>query len=143
MLVDVVAWEQRRRVDVETQQITNGVLILGAIEPMERFGSSRIRMGNRKSIDLGFEPSGKRFVGVMRWARSTGRRHGPGAQLGDDLLPYLGVLPDRGRVETLECEVGRSDAVAVAGEAVARQGCLEQLNPGRCLGPNSVGARRG
>ena len=94
-MVDVVRGQERVYVvDFERQQIADGIGVFGAVEAMKRFGSAGIRIGGRESIDLGFEPSGKGVVGLMRWTRLADRWHRSRAKLSDDLLPDFGLLGD-------------------------------------------------
>ena len=44
----LVAGQQRRDVDVEREQIADGVLVFGPVEPAERVGSARIRLRGRR-----------------------------------------------------------------------------------------------
>ena len=94
VLVDVVRRQEHVRVDFECQQITNGIGVFGAVQAMERFGSAGIRIDGSESIDLGFEPSGKGVVGLIRGTWLADRRHRSCAKLPDDLLPDFGLLGD-------------------------------------------------
>ena len=58
-LVDVVGWQQRGRVDLEGEEVSNRVGVLGPIETMKGLPSPWVRVCGRKLIDFRFEPSGQ------------------------------------------------------------------------------------
>ena len=126
VLVDVVGRQQRRHVDVERQQVADGVGVLGAVEAVERLGASRIGMRGRVAVDLVLEPAGQRVVGGGGGTRAAGRRHRPRPEFRDDLLPGLGVRSHLGQIEPVEGQAGGEEALVVAGDAVAPDGPLQQ-----------------
>ena len=48
----VVAWEEPGYINVDFQQVADHVPVFGAIEEMERFGSSRIRLNRGRAVKL-------------------------------------------------------------------------------------------
>jgi len=50
-MTDVIFGKERRGVDLEVQQIADGVVILGAVEPAERIGAPGIRMRSRCLVE--------------------------------------------------------------------------------------------
>ena len=119
VLVDVVRRQERRHVDVERQQIPDGVGVLGAVQAVKRLRAPRVGMRGGVAVDLGLQPAGQGVVGGRRGARPARRRHGPRPELRDDLLPDVGARPDLREVAPVEGQTGRAQAVVVAGCAVA------------------------
>ena len=58
-----VGRQQRIGVDVERQQISDGVLILGAIETTQGFGAAGVRLRRRRRIERRFQPCQQRAAG--------------------------------------------------------------------------------
>ena len=117
----IVGRHQRGRVHVEREEVADGVLILGAIQPMQGNGATGVRLRRRGLVDLGLEPGGQ-AVGRRRiGARAPQGRHGPGADLSDDLLPDLGLRRHVVEVDAVERDrdrAARHQARVVAGHAV-------------------------
>ena len=62
-----VVWRQQcRDVDVEPEQIANRVVVLGAVEAMERRAATGIGLGVRRLVELVLEPAGETVVGDAR-----------------------------------------------------------------------------
>jgi hypothetical protein len=116
----IVAGQQARHVDVDGDEIADGVAILVAIQPVERHGASGVRRVGRRAVELVFEPreDAVRFLGG-RPRPTVVRRHHAGRELADHALPRGGVGSDRVHVERLEREIGLALGVVVALEAVA------------------------
>ena len=91
--LDVVVGQPGRGVDVQPEQIADGVLILAAIEPAQRHASGAAPGG--LGVDFGLEPRHERGRRLAVRATGAGRRHQTAAQLADHLLGDLGVLVRR------------------------------------------------
>ena len=78
-----------RDIDVERQQVADGVLIFGPVEPAEGVGTAGIRASRRPRDQAKFRARQQRCVGPLIGPRQSGGRHGSRAQLADDLLPRL------------------------------------------------------
>ena len=113
-----IAGKQHRHVDLQVQQVTDGVVILGAVESPEGVGAARVRPRGRLAIERPFE-GGDRGL-VVRLVRPTRARRGhlPRTQLPHDPLPDFGVVAERRRVDRLEAETAGPGPVVVAGQAI-------------------------
>ena len=87
----IVAGQQRGDVDVERQQIADGVLIFGAIEAAEGVGAAGVGVRSGGPVEGGFELGDERVVSGLVRTRQSGRRHGTDAQPAHHLLPDLRV----------------------------------------------------
>ena len=120
----IVGRHQRRGVHVEREEVADGVLILGSVQPVQGHGAARVGPRRRGLVDLGLEPGGK-AVGRRRiGARAPQGRHGAGADLPDDLFPDLGLRRHVLEVDALELDgdrAARRQAGVVAGHAVPFQ----------------------
>ena len=103
-------------VDVEPEQIADGVLVLAAIEATQRHASGAAATVPR--VDLVLEPRDERGRGLTVRAPRAGRRHQTAAQLADHLLGNLGVLAGRVEIQLGQRQAARLHPVVVAGDAV-------------------------
>ena len=62
----IVLRQQRRRIDVQRQQIANGILVFRPIEPPKRFGPAGIRILRRRAVERGGQPGHDLIVGLVR-----------------------------------------------------------------------------
>src|SRR5215510_4167700 len=85
----IVFGKQRPDIDVNREQITNGVLVFGLAQSPECLCSSGIRISRRRAIERLLEVANDLVVGLFVGTRPAGRRHHAAAQLADDLLPNL------------------------------------------------------
>jgi hypothetical protein len=111
----VVRGKEGRRVDVEREQIADGVAILRAIQAVQ---SWRRQPLDCAVIELALEPARDLHICLARRAGIAGRRHHPGAQLADYVLPLLGIRRDAVELRVLEREAAGLLGVAMAVEAV-------------------------
>ncbi len=114
----VVAGKQRLHVEVEIEEIADGVVVFGAIEAMHGTDSAGIRVRRPCLIDLVFERRGHYAIGRGIGARHLRRRHCAGAELGYDLFQHLCVGSGFGEIERIEGEAGSVQFLVVAGDAV-------------------------
>jgi hypothetical protein len=116
MALDVVVRQQRLRVDVQADQIANGVGVLAAVQTAQRHtaGSG----GHALLVDLGLEPGDERGRGLIVRPPRARRRHQAATQLADHLLGDLGMLADRVEVQLRQRQAAGLAAVAVAAHAV-------------------------
>ena len=118
----VVGRQQRLAVDLESEEITDGVGVLGPVQPVDSRTPSRVRVGHGDRIERPLEPGGDTFVlGVVR-TRPAGWRHRPCPQLADHVLPELDlgtVLANLIEIQLLQRQPGGQRPVVVTGDTVA------------------------
>ena len=122
-LVLVIRGEQRFGVDLDPEEIVDGVAVLHAVQSM-RGRAAGVGVGGGGPIQLALEPARNRVVGGGVGARPAGRRHHAGTELQRHLLPGRRVRPHVRRIESLEGdrnEARGEPAVAVTGDAVPVQ----------------------
>ena len=103
----IVGRQQRRDVDVDRQQIADGVAIFGAIQAVERFRAAGIRPCRGRAIQLCLQPRGQGIGRSAVRARPPRGRHQTAAHLQDDLFPDRGAGGDVGQVHGVEGQAGR------------------------------------
>ena len=118
--VRLVVRRQRVDVDVEPQQIADGVAILGAVHAVQQ-RTSGVGIGGGRAVQRGLQPGGEAFVGRVVGPRPAGWRHRAAAELPDDLLPDLDRVARLGQVDRLEHQPRGLQPRVVAGGAVALQ----------------------
>jgi hypothetical protein len=125
----VVGGKQRGRVDLKVEQVPYRVLIFGSIEAMQGLARTGVRPERECAIQIAFEcPQELIDGGGVRTLRRGQRWHGAGAQLAHDLFPEIPVVCDALRVEGVEGQPTRPEAIVVAADAVL----LEELLARRC-----------
>ena len=140
----VVGRQQRSAVDVEGQEIADGVGVLGAIQAMHRRRPPGIHPLGRRCVQVLREPGGEPGVGGFIRPRPAGRRHLAGLQLLQHLLPQRGVGRDVREIRLVEREIRRAQPVVVATGAVALDDRAEAVGGrGRTLGAVLGERRRG
>ena len=112
----IVGRQQHRGIDLERQQVADGVGVLGAVQPVQRRPAG---IGHRHGcrVERRFQIGDERGRCRLRRPRHPGGRHQAAAQLQDDLLPGLGVRRRTGQVEPLEHQPAGLRALTVAAEA--------------------------
>ena len=125
----VIGWQERGGVDVESQQVSDGVLILGPIQAAERVRAAGIRSGGGRRIERCFQPCQQRAPVVLGRLWHVGRRHGARVHLAHHLFPDFGVStgvvdvdPVQPQVRSLESFVVARDAVPIDQTTGARRG---------------------
>ena len=154
----LVTRQQRTAVDVERQQVTDRIGVLGPIEPVRRGRAAGHRPGGGGLVERALEPGPdgviRRFVGAPR----AGRRHRAGLQLPHDPFPHLRLFADTLEIELLENEPAALQCLTVTGNAVAiddaangdgraRQlgglrGCRSRRASGRASAPGRAAGRQ-
>ena len=104
--LDVVVGQQGCRVDVEPEQIADGVRVLAAIEAAQRH-TSGLR-SRRAGVDFVLEPRDECGRRLIVRAPGASRRHQTTAQLADHFLGNLGVLVDRVQIQFGQRQAARS-----------------------------------
>ena len=105
------------RPHVDRQQISNGIAVLGAVQPVHR-RASRIGSAGRRAIEIELEEirEGLSFFGL--WAIShVGRRHFAGADLPKYFLPHFSAGGHVRHVGVLQRETAGLELVVVAAQA--------------------------
>ena len=114
----LVRREQRPAIDLERQQIADGVCVFGAVEAMD-CRSARIGIRRRGAVERGLEIRDGRGVGRGVRAPSRRRRHHAGPELAYHLFPHFGIVAHPIGVDRLERESSRTESFAVTRHAVA------------------------
>ena len=127
MDVGVVSRQQRPRIDLEAEQVADGVDVLGPIQTMD-CGPAGIGMCRRRAVERGLQPGRELGPGRRIGPRSPGGRHRAGAQLAHHLLPHFRAPADVGEVGGVELEPGGPQTRVVTGDAVSVE---ERALPGR------------
>jgi hypothetical protein len=122
----IVGRQEGGRVDLERQQIADGVGILRAIQTMDR-GPSGVRSLQRGTVEVRLEPAGECVIRSVVRTQHAGRRHLTGSQLAYDPLPQRRIARDVVQVRTIQHDAGcgrlRCDVAVVADDAVAIDRC--------------------
>ena len=94
-----VGGQQLRDVDVESEDVADRIVILGAVQAANRIGPPGIRTSRGLAIECGLEIGHEPVVVGFARTRCAGWRHGPRAQLPHGMFPELGIRGDvvRGR----------------------------------------------
>ena len=121
----LVSRQLRGHVDIEREEIADRVVVLHAIEAMDRSDSSRVRVGRPCAIDRGLERRGHRIVDGDIGPRHSGRRHRPGVKLRQDALPDLGVRSRVRDLDAFEHEARGMESLAMTGNAVLVENRLD------------------
>ena len=116
-LARIVRRQQRRRVDVEMEQIANRVGVLRPVHPMQKM-TARIRRERRCAIELRLEARGKAVQRRSLGARHAGWRHQPCANLPHDLLEDIGMIAGLRRIKSGKTQIARQRPRVVTGDAV-------------------------
>ena len=127
----VVGRENGRDIDVEREEVSNRVLVLGAIQPMDGLGSTGIGAGRRVAIDLALEPRGQRVRARLVGPWPAGRRHRAGSQLPNDFFPRLCVGRNIVQAGMVQHQTGDLRLLVVAADAVAIEECALRRGAGR------------
>jgi len=123
----IVGRQQRRDVDVHTEQVANGVRVFCAVDPVDD-RRPRVRTSDGRTIQRRFERHDQIAHRGRAWSRRRSRRHHARAQLANDLLPDLAVLRDMTERKPLQGKSARFQPVVVASYAIA----IEH-RPTRCI----------
>ena len=116
-LIRFVRRQQRTSIDLETQQIADGVRVLVAVQTVNR-NPARMRFRRRRRVQVTFQRRRGRIVGHAVRTRPPGRRHLAGAKLRDDLFPLLRVVSNALHVQAVDLEGCRFQSRVVTRDAV-------------------------
>ena len=115
----VVGRQERRRVDLQRQQVADGVGVLGPVQPVDR-GPAGIGVRLRRPVERRLQPRGRGVVGGGLRTRTPPRgRHRAFVQLQQHLLPDVRVFADGFQRRLVEGQVAGAEPFVVAGDAVA------------------------
>src|SRR5262245_29152703 len=117
----LVPREQRLDVEVEREQVANGVVIFRAIETMDRAAPAWIRTGRPGAVDFVLERTRHGAVRGRIGTRPSGRRHRSGPKLLDHPLPDLWIGAWLRNVRTVERKSGGTELLIVARDAIRVQ----------------------
>src|SRR5262245_1257305 len=113
----VVGGQERRRVDLEPEQIADRVAVLHPVEAMQRRAAG-IRVLGGRAIEVGLERRRHAVSGDLVGTRTSDRRHRARPHLADDFLQHLGVLAGLRQIDLVERETGGLEARVMTGDAV-------------------------
>ena len=125
-----IGGQERCGVDVDGQEISDCVLILGTIETPQRFGAAWIRLRGGGFVERRFQPLQQRPAIFRRGLRHVGRRHHARTKFPYDLLPDLSALAWAGDIGFVQLQIGCREPLVVAGDAVT----IEHPTVARCRG---------
>ena len=114
----VVAGQKLLRVDVQREQIADGVRVFRAVQPVQRRPAG-IRRACGEPIELGLEVRDELLLLLLVRPRFARRRHHARPELAHDLLPLLGRSSDLVDVQAVEVEPGEQRARALGLLAMA------------------------
>ena len=118
----LVGGQQRRDVHVETEQVADGVGVLGPVQAMER-GPAGIGTGAGRGVERPLERRGQGVEdGAIGAARAL-RRHDPQPQLAHHGFPELGVLRHRREVGAFQAQPAGPRAIVMTADAIIAE-CL-------------------
>ncbi len=117
----VVGRQQRGRVDLQRQQVADGVGVLGAVEPVHELAA---RIGTRGGgpVQRGAQPADQPLARGAVGLRNALRRHHAHAHLADHLLPDVRCLGRLGEIQAFERQTAGLGAGVMAGDAVLLDG---------------------
>ena len=116
--VGVVGRKHLCGVDVNDEQVTDRVLVLGSVQAMEGFGPAWIRAGCSTLVDSHLQVRDEGSMGGSIRARAAARRHGTRAELPNHLLPHLSPTAHIHHVHRVERQAPGSQSLVVAADAV-------------------------
>ena len=102
----IVRRQKRPDIDLEIQQVADGIGVFGPVQAMEDDGS-RIDASRRFAIDFRFQPVPEPLVFGQGRPRHIRRRHHARAKLAHDLFPQLRVIADSGEIQLLGAKSSR------------------------------------
>ena len=120
LLFGIVGREHGAAVDLEAQEIANGVGVFGAVQPVHRH-STRIGICQNRRIERTLQMRSHRGVGGFVGARSRRRRHLMRAKLPRDLFPHFDVCTNMLKVELVDHQAGDLALFVVTSDAIFRQ----------------------
>ena len=139
----VVAGQQGGHVDVQIEQVADGVAVLGAVQAPERLGPPRVRGGGGAGVERGLDVREQALVGGGLGTRRPSRGHGAGPELADHPLPHLGVPGHVVEGRRLERQPALQRPVVVAGQTVpVDERLLRAARLGRGVGPREPQPRQ-
>ena len=105
----IVGGQQRGRVDIEREQIADGVRILSAVQAMQP-GEAGIGIGSCGAIECRFELVGESVHGGAVRTRRASRRHHARADFPHDFLPSLRVWSGMREIQLVQHQTGRFES---------------------------------
>ena len=131
VLVGIVNRQQRGDVDVEPQQVANGVLVLGPIETMNAAGPAGIHVARGGGVEFGLQPGHERVERRLIRPRTTRRRHRPHSKFQEHLLPHFGLSAHVRHVESVEGEASGAQPLVMTADAVRTENLLIRRQRGQ------------
>ena len=122
-----VRWQEISRIDIECQQITDRILILGPRQPSKRFRPSGPGMIHRKLIECRLQLGEDGSVIVLRRSLRIHRRHLSSPQLRDNLLPRRGICTQIAGLKRSKIQSAIGFCFTVTIQAELRQHCPRPL----------------
>ncbi len=113
----IVGGELGAGLDVERQQVANGVAVFGAIQAVNG-GTAGIRMRRGGVVEFAAEPLGESERNLRLRVWQPGGRHLPGIYFTKNLFPGGGVFADVGGIQGLDGNARGFEFLVVAADAV-------------------------
>jgi hypothetical protein len=122
----VIGWQKRGNINVDVEEVTNRIGILGAVQATERRTS---RVGSRARVEFTFEPLRQLLVDSRIGSRRPLRGHRACLQLSDNRFPRSRIPGYQAEIKSVEREVARQNCLVVARKAVLLENffCLRLL----------------
>ncbi len=140
----IVGGQERLSIDIEREQIADGVGVFGPIEAVET-GPAGIRGPGGGLIELRFEIRRRFVIGRQRRPGRARGRHGSGTQLLDDFFPELRVSGGVREIFGVERQATGFKPLVVASGAVHLGDAFVEafwpLGGAACNSPNGIAAR--
>ena len=113
-----VAGQLRPHVEIEAEQIADGVVVFRAVQAMDGADSAGVRIGRPRAIELGLEQVDDRIIGLRVRTGPAWRRHRARSKLLDDALPHVSVRGRLARIHRAEGKASRARLVVVTTDAI-------------------------
>ena len=114
----LVSRQEVAYIHVDREQVADRVVVLRAVQAVDRTDPSRMRSLRPRRVERTLEPARDRIVGGPIGARHSARRHRAGTELGDHLLPRRRVRVRSRGIQRVEGEARRAHGLVVADDAV-------------------------
>ena len=131
----LVGRKHGRAVDLDANQIADGIRIFSAIQTMKVGRPARIRVGLCGAIQFRFQPGGRSVVAGAVRPLASRRRHRAAAKLHDDLLPRLRRVEHVLRIGLVEHQTGRLELLVMTGDAIPRDELARRRRGDSGVGP--------
>ena len=127
----VVLRQERRGVDIEREQIANGILVFGAIQAAEGFGAPGIGILRRSAVERGRQLAHDLVISLVAGPLLANRRHLARAHFADDTLPLVRMLEEIVLGDALQIQRPFLHLRVMATDAILVDDRLDRYSQGR------------